>query len=55
VPVISYCYETWYVIMSEKHRLRVFESGVLRTTFGPEGDQLIGKWRNLCIEELHNF
>jgi len=34
---------------------RVFGSGVLRTTFGPENDELIGKWRKLYSEELHNF
>jgi hypothetical protein len=35
--------------------LRVFESGVLRTTFGPKSDELISKWRKLYTEELHNF
>jgi hypothetical protein len=35
--------------------LRVFERGVLRTTFGFESDELIGKWRKLYSEELHNL
>jgi hypothetical protein len=28
---------------------------VLRRIFGPKGDEIIGGWRKLHIEELHNL
>jgi hypothetical protein len=33
----------------------VFENWVLRRIFGPERDQVIGGWRKLHNEELHNL
>jgi hypothetical protein len=39
----------------EEHRLRVFESRVLRRIFVPERDEVTGEWRKLHIEELHNL
>jgi hypothetical protein len=36
--------------LKEDHRLRV-----LRTTFGPKRDEMIGGWRKLHNEELHNL
>jgi hypothetical protein len=38
----------------EEHRLRVFENTVLRRIFGPKRDEIIGGWRKLHNEELHN-
>jgi hypothetical protein len=35
--------------------LRVFESRVLRRTFGPKRDEVIVGWRRLRNEELHNL
>jgi hypothetical protein len=32
----------------------VFENRVLRRTFGPKGDEVMGDWRKLHNEELHN-
>jgi hypothetical protein len=40
------------LLSSLEHRLRVFENGVLRRIFGPKGDDVIGEWRKLYIEEL---
>jgi hypothetical protein len=37
------------------HRLRVFENRVLRGIFGPKRDEVIGGWRQLHDEELHNL
>jgi hypothetical protein len=37
------------------YRLRVFENRVLRRIFGPKGDEVIGGWRKLHNEELHNL
>jgi hypothetical protein len=44
----------WF-ILREEHRLRVFENRVLRKIFGPKRDEVIGGWRKLHNEELHNL
>jgi hypothetical protein len=33
----------------------VFEGGVLRRIFGLKRDKIIGDWRKLHSEKLHNF
>jgi hypothetical protein len=33
----------------------VFENSVLRRTFGPKRDDVMGDWRTLHYEELHNL
>ena len=38
--------------LREEHGLRVFESRVLRKTFGPE-KEVAGEWRRLHNEELY--
>jgi hypothetical protein len=38
-----------------EHRLKVFESKVLRGIFGPKRDKVIGDWKKLHNEELHNL
>jgi hypothetical protein len=40
--------------LREEHRLRVFENRVLRTIFGLK-DEVIGGWRKMHDEELHNL
>jgi hypothetical protein len=35
--------------------LRVTENRVLRRIFGPERDEIIGDWRKLHNEEVHNL
>jgi hypothetical protein len=37
------------------HGLRAFENRVLRRIFGPKRDEVIGGWRKLHNEELHNL
>jgi len=41
--------------MREQHRLRVFESRVLRRILGPKRDEVTGEWRKLCSEELNDL
>jgi hypothetical protein len=41
--------------LREEHRLRVFENMVLRIIFGPKRVEVIGGWRKLHNEELHNL
>jgi hypothetical protein len=33
----------------------VFENRVLRRMFGPKRDEVMGEWRKLHSEELHNL
>jgi hypothetical protein len=33
----------------------VFKNRVLWRTFEPKGDEVIGKWRNMPIKELHEL
>jgi hypothetical protein len=39
--------------LSEEHRLRVLENGVLRKIFEPKKDKVTGEWRRLHNEELN--
>jgi hypothetical protein len=41
--------------LREEHRLRVFENRLLRRIFGPKRDEVMGEWRKLHNEELHNL
>jgi len=42
LPVVLYGSETWSPTLREERRLRVFENRVLRRTFGPKRDKVIG-------------
>jgi hypothetical protein len=53
--VVLYGCEIWSLTLREEHRLRVFEDRVLRGIFGPKRDEVIGGWRKLHNEELHNL
>jgi hypothetical protein len=53
--VVLYGCETWSLTLREKHRLKVFENKVLRRTFGPKRDEVIGGCRKLHNEELHDL
>jgi hypothetical protein len=55
LPVVFYGCETWSLTLREEHRLRVFENRVLRRTSGPKRDEVMGEWRKLHNEELHNL
>jgi hypothetical protein len=43
------------VTVREEHRLRVFENRELRRIFGLQRDEVMGHWRKLHNEELHNL
>jgi hypothetical protein len=47
--------KTWSLTVREEHKLRVFENRVLRRIFGPKRDGVMGGWRKLHNEELHNL
>ena len=46
--------ETWSLTLREEHRLRVFESRMLRI-FGPTRDGVTGEWRKLHNVELNGL
>jgi hypothetical protein len=50
-----YEFETWSLTLWKEHRLKVFESRVLRAIFGPQRDEVTGGWRKLHNWELHNL
>jgi hypothetical protein len=54
LPVVLYGCETWSLTLREELKLRVFEDRVLRI-FGLKGDGVMGGWRKLHNEELHNL
>jgi hypothetical protein len=53
--VILYGGETLSPTLREYHRLRVFDSRVLRRIFGPKRDEVTRDWRKLHNEELHKL
>jgi hypothetical protein len=55
LPVVSYGFETWSLILREGRRLRVFENGALGRIFGPKRDEVRGEWRKLHNEELNDL
>jgi hypothetical protein len=52
--VVLYWCENWSLTLREEHRLRAFEKRVLRI-FGPQRHEVMGGWRKLHNEELHNL
>jgi hypothetical protein len=55
VPVVLYGRETWSLTLGEEHSLGEFENSVLRRIFGPKRDEMMGGWRKLHNEKLHNI
>jgi hypothetical protein len=45
---------TWFFTLRE-HRLEVFKDKVLRRMHGPMREKMVGVWRKLNNEELHNL
>jgi hypothetical protein len=55
LPVILYGCETWCLTSKEEHRLREFGKSVLRRILGRKRNEMLGVWRKLYDEELHNL
>jgi hypothetical protein len=53
--MVLYGCEAWSLTLREEHRLRVFENRVLRRIFGPKRDEVMGGWRKVLNEELHDL
>jgi hypothetical protein len=54
LPVVLHGCKTWSLTLGEEHRLRGFESRVLRKIFGPKREE-DGSWRKLHNDELHSL
>jgi hypothetical protein len=55
LSVVLYGCETWSLTLREKHKLRMFQNRVLRRIFGPNRDGVMGGWRKIHNEGLHNL
>jgi hypothetical protein len=55
LPVVLYGCETRSLTFREEDKLRVFENWVLRRIFGPKRNGVMGEWRKVHNEELHNL
>jgi hypothetical protein len=55
LSVVPYGCDTWSLTLREEHRLRIFENRVLRRIFGSKRQEVMGSWRKLHNEELHNL
>jgi hypothetical protein len=55
LPVVLHRCETWSLTLREEHKLRVCEKRVLRRISGSKRDEVMGNWRKLHNEELHNL
>jgi hypothetical protein len=53
--VLLYGCKTLSLTLREEHRLRVFEKRVLRKIFAPKRDNVMGDWKKLHNEKLHNL
>jgi hypothetical protein len=53
LPILYGC-EAWRLCIRKEHRLRVYESNVLRRVFGLERQEVTDVWKKLHSEELHN-
>jgi hypothetical protein len=53
--VVLYGCKTWSLTLREEHRLRLFDNRILRRIFGPKRDEVMGGWRKLHNEELHDL
>jgi hypothetical protein len=52
LPVVIYACESCSVMLSEEHRLRLFENRVLRRVFGHKRDKVTGESRKMNSVEL---
>jgi hypothetical protein len=53
--VVLYGRETWFLVLREEYRTRVFKNRVLRRIFGPKRDEVMGGWKKLHNEELYSL
>ena len=55
LPILSYTYETWSLVLREERSLRMFGDSVLSVIFRTIRDEVTGEWIKLCKEELNDL
>jgi hypothetical protein len=55
LPIFLCGLDTYLLELRKGHRLRVFENRVLGRIYGPKTDEILGGWRRVLNEELHNL
>jgi hypothetical protein len=55
LSVVLYGCETWYLIVREEHKLRLFQNRVLRRIFGLKRNEAMEGLRKLHNEELRDL
>jgi hypothetical protein len=53
--VVLYGCENRSLILTEEHRLMLFENRVMRRIFGPKRDEVTGEWTSLLICTPHQI
>jgi hypothetical protein len=51
----SFAVETWSLTWRKEQRLRAFEDKMLWRIFGPMREEVVGGWRRMHNEDLHNL
>jgi hypothetical protein len=54
LPLVLCRCETWCLVLSEEHRLTIFENKLLGGILGSMKYELTGRWRELYNELFHN-
>jgi hypothetical protein len=55
LPYVLYECETCFLSFREEHSLGVFCDRAFGSMFGPMQDKMIGDWKMLHYEDLHNL
>jgi hypothetical protein len=55
LPIVLYSCETWSLTLKELYKLRVCEKKVLRRICQSKREEVVGGWRRLHNEDLHNL
>jgi hypothetical protein len=55
ISLVLYWCETWSLTLREEHIGGPFENRVVRRIFGPRSNEVMGGWRKVHSEELHNL
>ena len=48
--IVLYGFEIWFLILKGRHKVRVFQSRIMRKIFGTKRVEETGKWRKLHYE-----
>jgi hypothetical protein len=55
LSVVLYGFETWFLILREEHRLRVFENRMLKRIFEPKWEEVAGGWRRFIMRSFITY